>query len=189
MKGPDSKRIRSENLQQLYTLCENLSGRDDQLKKDLQMFEDFFCSFPIPVTMWSIGKDHVVLSKWGNAFTCKKPKNLEEIFECPELRNESVKKHEMALQGNPVSYFVEHETRLFWCKLVPRRNDLAEVLGVTGMAWDVTSNAVMLHGLEKIIELLDSEASFSEIKNEALAALSASRLHKMLAEREEESVQ
>ena len=173
---------KNKNIERLRTLCNELKPRDDQLKKDLRMFEGFFSNFPVPVTMWSIGKGGTVLSKWGNAFTCKDPRNLEEMFECPVLRDESLKKHTSAFLGNVMTYFVEYNDQLFWCKLVPRENDAGDVMGVLGMAWDVTSNAVMLQCLETILGLLDSDADPRDIRNEAVNGLNASRLKKMLDE-------
>jgi len=146
------------------------------------MFEGFFSNFPVPVTMWSVGNDHAVLSKRGNAFACDEPKNLGEMFKCPILCDEAVKKHQLALSGKAVTYFVEYESRLLWCKLVPREDDSGNSLGVLGMAWDVTSNSIMLRCLETILELLDSGANLQDIRNEASSGLSASRLKKMLDE-------
>ena len=167
-------------------LCSELNTRDDQLKRDLKMFESFFSNFPIPVTMWSVGNDQAVLSKRGDAFECDEPKSLGELFKCPTLCDEAVKKHQLALSGKTVTYFMEHESKLFWCKLVPRTDDSGNSLGVLGMAWDVTSNSVMLRCLETIVELLDSAADQQDIRDEALSGLSASRLKKML---DEESIQ
>ena len=183
MKSSLEKR-KNENIEKLKSLCEQLNTRDDQIKRDLKMFEGFFANFPIPVTMWSIGKNHAVLAKWGNAFTCNEPKNLEEMFECSLLRDESVKKHEEALSGNQVTYFIEHENKIFWCKLVPREDITQATVGVLGMAWDVTSNAIMVHCLEKTLELLETDCDVGMIKSEISKALNASRLKKMLDERE-----
>jgi hypothetical protein len=184
MKTSPSKPM-SENIEKLHALCDQLTSRDDQLKNDFRMFEDFFSNFPIPVTMWFIGKDHAIISKWGNAFTCNHPKNLEEMFECPELRDESIRRHEQAFGNELVSYFVQHEKKLFWCKLIPRKSTGDEITGILGMAWDITSNSMMLHSIENAIELLENEGSLTDIKDALQKALGASRLKKMLDEKEQ----
>jgi len=181
MKSQSNKK-QSKNIERLRTLCGQLTTRDDQLKRDLKMFEGFFSNFPIPVTMWSLGNDNAVLSKRGSAFACDEPKSLGEMFKSPTLCDEAVKKHQLALSGKMVTYFMEHENKLFWCKLVPRKDDDGNSLGVLGMAWDVTSNSVMLRCLETILELLDSDADPQDIRNEAISGLNASRLKKMLDE-------
>ena len=128
------KNTSKKSLTRLRELCDQLSDRDDQLKKDLQLFEGFFSTFPIPVTMWSIGKDHRVLSVRGEGYTCSKASTLEEMFECDHLRDQSVDKHELALSGEVVTFFVESNDCVYWTKLVPRENDKGESIGVIGMA-------------------------------------------------------
>ena len=175
---------RSDSLQRLRELCTELNDKDNQLKKDLQLFEGFFDNFPIPVTMWMIGKDHTVLSKRGNAFTCQEAKTLEEIFKCPMIRSQSIEKHEQALTGDTVSYFVEDSNHVYWTRLVPRIHDDGSIIGVTGIAWDVTTNAIMLASLENIVDLIDSKASLEKIREEVDKGISCSRLKKMLEEEE-----
>ena len=175
---------KSQNLQKLQALCDKLGSKDVQLERDIQMFESFFTNFPVPVTIWSIGNDHAVLSKRGNSFMQNEAKTLEEIFDCPILKKQSVQKHEIALQGETVTYFMHHENQLLWCKLIPRRDDTGAMLGVMGIAWDVSSNALMLHGLERALELLDNGGGMDEIRDEITKALDSSRLRRMLAEEE-----
>ena len=116
-------------MKRLRELCDQLSDRDDQIKKDLQLFEGFFSTFPLPVTMWSIGKDHSVLSVRGEGYTCSKASTLEEMFECDVLRDQTIVKHEQALKGEVVSFFVESEESVYWTKLVPRFNEDDDIMG------------------------------------------------------------
>lgn len=180
------KSASKKSLTRLRELCDQLSDRDDQLKRDLQLFEGFFSTFPIPVTMWSIGKDHRVLSVRGEGYTCSKASTLEEMFECDHLRNQSVDKHELALSGEVVTFFVESNDCVYWTKLIPRENEKGESIGVIGMAWDVTTNAIMIHCLEEIISMLESNEKSEEILPIAKRGLSASRLKKMLEDKEAE---
>jgi hypothetical protein len=134
--------------------------------------------------MWSIGKDHSVLSVRGDGYTCSKASTLEEMFECPRLRDQTIEKHEQALRGEAVSFFVENEGRVYWTKLVPRMNEFDDVVGVVGVSWDVTSNAVMIHCLEEVIKMLEEKKDPGEILPIAKRGLSASRLRKMLDDKE-----
>jgi hypothetical protein len=182
MKSP-SKSDR-KRLKRLRELTDQLSDRDEQLKRDLQLFEGFFSNFPLPVTMWSIGKDHSVLSIRGEGFFCTKAVTLEEMFECSILRDHTVEKHEQALMGEAVSFFMESKDRVYWTKLVPRFDDSGVVVGTVGLSWDVTSNAIMIHCLEEIESMLVDKKAHADILPLVKKSLSASRLKKMLEERE-----
>jgi len=172
----------------LKSLVEELSNRDDQLKKDFQLFEDFFDNFPIPVTMWSITKDKTVISQRGNGFACQKADSLETMFLCPHIRDASLEYHSKALQGEKIDYFVKTEEKVYYAKLVPRFNENEEITGVSGIAWDVTSNAIMLSCIEDIHELTKGRrGQYREIHGTASRALEASRLRNMLNEYEEEA--
>tara|TARA_B100001123_G_scaffold50596_1_gene52170 strand:+ start:5234 stop:5803 length:570 start_codon:yes stop_codon:yes gene_type:complete len=175
---------RSDSLQKLHKLCTELNDRDDQLKKDINLFESFFTNFPVPVTMWSIGKDHTVLSKRGNAFTCEEASTLDDIFKCPIIREQSIKKHELALEGDIVSYFVAHSSHVYWTRLIPKKNNDGSIAGVVGIAWDVTSNAIMLSSLENVVEMIESGESLDDIKQEAMRGVSSSRLKALLEDEE-----
>ena len=183
-KKPDHR----QRLTKLRELVESLHDRDEQLKRDLKMFENFIESFPVPVTMWSINKEHVVLSKRGGAFSCNEQgiNNLEDIFKCPDIRKDSVEKHEAALLGSPQSYFIQDNQHIYYTRLVPRPDDKGNVLGVVGIAWDVSSNAIMSSKLEDIVQLVESGKDLSAIKRAAEDALSVSRLRKLLSQEEGE---
>ena len=178
---------RKNRLTRLKNLVDELSDRDEQLKKDFQLFEDFFENFPIPVTMWSITKDKTVISQRGNGFACHEADSLESMFLCPIVRDASLPYHEKALQGEKVDYFVKTEERIYYAKLVPRLTHDNQISGVSGIAWDVTSNAVMLACIEDIHDLTKGRrGQYKEIHGVATRALSASRLKNLLNDHEEE---
>jgi len=184
----DRKSGRRQRLEKLKTLVESLHDRDEQLKRDLKMFDNFMESFPLPVTMWSINKAHVVLSNRGSAFGCagKKVKTLEEMFECETMRADAIEKHENALTGQPQAYFVQDGDHIYYTRLVPRTNEDGSILGVVGIAWDVTSNAIMISKLEDIVKCVELGGDLEEIKAAAEDALSVSRLRKLLPSEESE---
>ena len=165
------------NINRLKTLVNELSDRDTQMRKDHSLFEDFFENFPIPVTVWSITKDHTIVSQKGHDFTCKKASCLDEMFQCPVIKETSLEKHELALKGSKVEYIVSTGDSTYYAKLVPRFNDNHEVVGVTGIAWNVTSNAVMLSCMEEIVETTTGRrGGYKQIHDVARKALSSSRL-------------
>jgi hypothetical protein len=161
-----------------------LHDRDEQLKRDLKMFENFIESFPVPVTMWSINKEKVVLSKRGAAFACSDTEinSLEDIFLCPHMRKDSIEKHTAALLGEAQSYFIQDGQNIYYTRLVPRPDERGNILGVVGIAWDVSSNAIMISKLEDIVEIVDQGGDLSSIKKAAKDALSVSRLRNLLSE-------
>jgi len=177
-----------QRLTKLRELVDSLHDRDEQLKRDLKMFENFIESFPVPVTMWSINKEKVVLSKRGSAFSCTKSEvnSLEDIFECPDVRKDCIEKHVLALEGTPQSYFIQDSQHIYYTRLVPRPDEKGNILGVVGIAWDVSSNAIMISKLEDIVELVESGGSLEDIKKSAEDALSVSRLRSLLSELESE---
>tara|TARA_R110002060_G_scaffold25137_8_gene34298 strand:+ start:7691 stop:8227 length:537 start_codon:yes stop_codon:yes gene_type:complete len=174
---------KSKNLEKLYDLVGGLCDRDTQLKRDMQLFESFFDSFPIPVTMWSVTKEKAVISQRGNGFICSKASCLEELFSCPIIRDKSLVNHEKALRGETTSYFVQTDKTVHYVKLVPRRNDTNEISGVSGIAWDVTVNAVLLSCLEDINDMTSGKRGmYKEIHDISSRAMSASHLRNLLAQ-------
>ena len=145
-----SMRKSRQSMSRLKALVNELSDRDDQLKKDFELFEEFFENFPIPVTMWSITKDKTIISQRGNGFACQKANNLEDMFLCPVVKEMSLERHEQALRGEKVDYFVKTDEKVYFAKLVPRQDLDGKLTGVSGIAWDVTSNAIMLACIETI---------------------------------------
>jgi hypothetical protein len=176
-----SNRKTHPGMSRLRSLVDELSNRDDQLKKDFQLFEDFFENFPIPVTMWSISRDKTVISQRGNGFACKEADSLEDLFLCPTVKTMSLEKHEEALMGERVDYFIRTDEFVFYAKLVPRVDDEGNISGVSGVAWDVTSNAIMLACLEDIHEQTQGRrGQYKTINSTAEKALKVSRLRRML---------
>ena len=178
-----STRKSRQSMVRLRELISELSDRDDQLKKDFQLFEEFFDNFPIPVTMWSITKDKTVISQRGNGFACQQASSLEEMFLCPTIKEISLERHERALQGEKVDYFVKTDEKVYFAKLVPRRDAVGTISGVSGIAWDVTSNAIMLACVEDICSATNGRrGQYKEIHKIADKALAASRLRLLLDE-------
>ena len=116
-----------------------------------------------------------------------KPSKCEffSVTRVPEARR-SLENHEKALLGECVDYFVNSEEGVYYAKLIPRHNIQGDIAGVTGIAWDVTSNAVILSCLENIHEITGGKrGQYKEIHKISERGLTASRLRLLLDESEE----
>ena len=175
-----------KNLQRLKSLVSELSDRDEQLKRDANLFEDFFDNFPLPVTTWSIGQNGVILSQRGNGFVCAEAKTIEDLFLCSKIKNVSIPHHHSALKGEKVDYMVQSGDRSFFVKLVPRHDDYVAICGVTGVWWDVSQSMTMVSCLETIRELTEGRrGDYKKVHQESSTALKASRLRQMILNTEE----
>jgi len=169
-------------LNRLKSLVGELNDRDSKLKQDMQLFEDFFENFPIPVTMWSVTREGAVTSQRGNGLICENASDLESMFECPVLQELCIKAHEEAFQGAPVQHFTSKEEKMYYVSIVPRKTDSGDITGVSGIAWDITSNTSMLSILEDIQKLSQNKkgSSFRKIFALAQKALSSSRIRELM---------
>ena len=172
-----------ETLNRLKALTEGLCDRDAQLKSDVQLFEEFFEFFPIPVTIWSIGQSRVVLSQRGNGFVRQDATTLDELFLCSESSVLSIAKHEEAFSGKKIDYFVKTTNALFFVKLLPSYDEDHSICGVTGISWDVSDNMTILSCLESIFEqTAGRRGEYKDIHRKSAEALAASRLKRLLDE-------
>jgi len=177
---------KSENLQRLHSLVNELGDKDDKLKRDMQLFEEFFDEFPTPVTLWSITRDKTVVSQRGNGFICPKADQLNDLFECSAIKDTSMEKHELALSGQRVNYFIRTEKGTYYVKLIPRLNKVGDVAGVSGISWDMTVNATLLSCLEEINAMTKNKrGAYKEIHEVSGRGIATSRLRKLRCEQGE----
>tara|TARA_R110001583_G_scaffold96646_2_gene241031 strand:- start:357 stop:830 length:474 start_codon:yes stop_codon:yes gene_type:complete len=151
------------------------------MKRDMEMFESFFENFPIPVTMWTISRDRTVVSQRGNGMACEDASTMDDLFKCPVVKKISLEAHERAFAGDPAQYFAAADDKIFYVSLVPTI-DNEQVTHVSGIAWDITSNAIMLAHIETIEEITRDRRGFhKEVHGLAKKALNASRLRGLMA--------
>ena len=177
MSKSDSKK----RLSTLRDLVDNLTNRDVKAKRDMNLFEDFFKNFPIPVTIWAVSTEGTVVSQRGNGLVCKDAECLNTLFFESEEKGECIQAHQSALAGNPVQKLISSNSKMFYMSVIPRRNEDEEISGVLGLAWDVTPNYEMLNSFEEIVEeTKKKEPSLKKIKSAALKSLKISRLAKLI---------
>ena len=136
--------MRGDSLLKLRELVDDLSDRDEQLKRDVSAFNDFFEHFPVPVTVWSTNRNGDVLTCKGNAIQCIDTTCVEKMFECPHLTDHVVQAHKQARDGKTVSFMIESGDPIFYVHVVPKLDSQDQFAGAMGLAWDITSNVAML---------------------------------------------
>ena len=174
-----------DRLSKLRILVDSLGDRDIAMKRNMEMFERFFDNFPIPVTMWTISKEGAVISQRGNGIVCENAENVDMLFECPVLSGMSHDAHEKAFSGHNNSFLAKTEENFYFVSIVPHLVD-DKVNSVSGIAWDITSNAVMLASVEQIVEKTNNRrGDYKKINELASKALKASRLARLIREENE----
>ena len=89
--------------------------------------------------------------------------------------------------GEKVDYFAKSESSVFYVKLLPRRDENGKICGVSGVSWDITSNAIILSCLEDISEMtLGRRGEYRKIHQKSEKALGSSQLRHLLLLNEEE---
>jgi len=174
--------ISSVRLERLKCLVDELSDRDRQLKSDSSMFVDFFQNFPIPVTMWSLDKDGNILAKRGNAVVKEAGATCLGNMFLSDYSDEFKEAHKKAYKGKNVEFFSELPDKVYYTRLVPRKAD-GEIIGLTGISWDITSNFKILESLKKIVDMCEKDSdNRDKIKKIAQDSINVSRIKNLLGD-------
>jgi len=171
--------MRRDSLLKLRQMVDDLGDRDEQLKRDVSAFNDFFEHFPVPVTVWSTSRNGDVLTCKGSAIPCIDSSCIEKMFACPHLTNHIVQAHDQAREGKTVSFMIESGDPIFYVHIVPKLDALDNFAGAMGLAWDITSNVAMLgHASNSLMCFTEGNADsgLSLLKE----AVSSSRLRSMI---------
>ena len=171
--------MRKDSLLKLRQLVDDLSDRDEQLKRDVAAFNDFFEHFPVPVTVWSTNRNGDVLTCKGNAIPCIDSSCIEKMFACPHLTDHIIQAHEKARDGQTISFMIESGDPIFYVHVVPKLDALDNFAGAMGLAWDITSNVAMLgHASNSLMHYKNGDADAGlDLLKEAVAS---SRLRTMI---------
>ena len=173
---------RELRMNRLKSLVDSLENRDVQLKNDAELFNNFFTNFPIPVTMWSLDGHGNILSKRGNTVVKDECTDLKNMF-CEEYSKEFKEAHLKAYMGEIVSFFSILPEKTYYTRLVPRFSD-QEIIGVTGISWDITSNYDILESLQEISKIASSpDADVKKILSLSEAAIEKSRIKNLMGKK------
>lgn len=172
-------------LSELKSLVKDLTDRDVKIKTDFRLFEDFFEHFPVPVSMWSATAAGTITSSKDKGFFCKNPSDLESLFECSEMSKVILEDHIQACNGKNTKRILEKKEKTFFVAVVGRKDEKENIIGASGIAWDVSSNMSILNILKDVKERLEINSITSEEIIELLdKGISSSRLNKLLSEEE-----
>lgn len=180
-----------ESLTKLKTLVDELSDRDEGLKRDASLFEAVFRDFPIPVTIWltddkGLCMSHKVSGRGSRGWSdpppppdqkshgAKKSKrvSISDLYQCEELKREIDARLKLALEGKQTSFMSYFDGSYIWTRLTPRYYEDGTISGVIGVSWDLTPNYKMFSTLMKIstsdcgmgdpeMEMLKSDAAMA----------------------------
>lgn len=98
-----------------------------------------------PVGLWTIDRDLIVTHMVGGAIRAITPetetlvgKSLFDLFRTTDTTFPAIANHLRALAGEENSYEIRWRNRLFQARLEPLRDHDNEIVGVAGVAFDVT---------------------------------------------------
>jgi len=167
-------------LDELKSLVNNLSDRDVKLKREFRLFEDFFDHFPVPVSMWSASRPGDITSIKDKGFFCKDAKDVKSLFECLKMREEICLSHDEACTGKNTQKFVEKDDKTYFVSVVGRKDEKENIVGASGIAWDVSSNMSILNILKEVKERLENNSITSEeILEKVNSAIQKSRINRL----------
>lgn len=109
-----------------------------------------------PGLIWVIDQEMRIIQAWGNPSTWKDVflekiigKNIHDVLKNADFSLITGDHHYKALQGESVSYRYKWKDQIYDCHLEPMRNVDGIVLGVVGVAFDVTEKIRMEEELIK----------------------------------------
>jgi hypothetical protein len=187
-----------ESLSKLRTLVEELSDRDEGLKRDASLFEAVFKDFPIPVAIWLADSDGLCVSQRASGSTSKgwsvpppppddkAPIKMVSLYQCADLRRDVEQHFKKALKGKQLSFMSSIDGSHIWTRLTPRFREDGSCSGVVGVSWDLTANYRMYILLNKIAEFkcCGGDPEVQALKVAALEAAGESVINKLLQEAE-----
>ena len=187
-----------ESLFRLKALVNELSDRDEGLKRDASLFEAVFNNFPVPVALWlADDKGHCVSQKASGSVSKGwsvpppppddvPPLKVISLYQSPELRKDIEKYFKKAVKGKQVSFMTALDGAYVWTRLTPRFRDDGVCSGVIGVSWDLTANYKMFSLLNQISEskcgIGDPEVQ--ALKDSARDAAKTSVISRLLEETE-----
>ena len=187
-----------ESLFKLKALVNELSDRDEGLKRDAALFEAVFNDFPIPVAIWLTDEKGLCVSQKASGSISKgwsvpppppdnvPPVRVLSLYQCPELQKDVERYFKKAVKGKQLSFLSEIDGTYIWTRLTPRFREDGSCTGVIGVSWDLTANYRMFSMLNKISESTcgGGDPEVQELKDAARDAAKMSVISRLLEEAE-----
>lgn len=187
-----------DSLVKLRTLVEELSDRDEGLKRDASLFESVFSNFPIPVAIWLADEYGLCVTQKASGSISKgwsvpppppddkAPIKMVSLYQCADLRRDVEHHFKKALKGKQLSFPSAFDGSYIWTRLTPRFRDDGSCSGVIGVSWDLTANYHMFMLLNQIAKSKcgSGDPEMQAFKVAALEAAGGSVISKLLQEAE-----
>lgn len=171
------------SLLKLKSLVDDLTDRDLRLKEETKLLDYVFSDFPIPILVWSVDLDGEIKALRGNSILNPDAECEDELFDDRKARKalEECKKDSNNMdQGSSYRLF-DTEGKVYYMSVTRRFAQSGKEIGYIGMAWDITSNALMLRNMQDIlIEAVDGDCSKEKISELASEAVRNSKLMRLI---------
>jgi len=176
----------SHRLEKIRSLVGDLCDRDVRLKEETKLLDHIFASFPIPLLVWSVDVNGNVKALKGNSIMNPEAKIEAELF-CDKsvkkaLRECKEKAHES--KDSRSSRLVDTNGKVFYMTITKRFTTTGKEIGYIGMAWDITSNAIILRNMNLIHDEVSEGCNKEKILELCIEAISSSRLAKIMLKSE-----
>ena len=123
----------------------------------------------LPAGLWSTDTELNVTSGFGSGLANLEGPNLLEHLTAPDPELRAVEAHRRALQGVPSTYELQWQDRTYQSHVEPLRNAGGSIIGVVGVALDITDRKQAEQSLKEAKELAETA---SRAKDRFLAMLS-----------------
>jgi len=171
-------------LEKLRNLVDGLTDRDVQLKEETKLLDHIFTSFPIPLLVWSVDVNGKVRALKGNSIMNPSAKLEDELFSEKNVKKalRECKSDAEKSDDKKAHKFLDTNGKVFYMTITRRFTQEGDELGYLGMAWDITSNAIILRNINMIYSEALEDCNKQKILSLCHEALSANQLAKLMAE-------
>lgn len=143
------RKVAEQNLQLLNKgLEQRVAERTEELREEKARL--LHLTEQVPAIMWTVDRELRFLSSAGSGLAKigLKPDEiagltLQEYLQTDDPDASSLVHHQSALAGKSAAYMVEHEGRILDCHIQPLRESSGAVVGVAGIAIDVTERKLL----------------------------------------------
>ena len=156
---------RRQSLTKLNELCDELNERDEELKRAEQLFKIILDESPFPVLIWTTDMKLRITKVLGNSNSILVSDNLrtptkwrgKKIHEFLRIEDDScfhACMHEEALNGKCKSTLHELNNSIFLIRCRALHNLEKNIIGVRGIAWDLSEFYKLKDHLEETDDIL-----------------------------------
>lgn len=171
------------SLLKLKSLVDDLTDRDLRLKEETKLLDYVFSDFPIPILVWSVDLDGEIKALRGNSILNPSAECEDQLFKDKKARKalEECKKDSKNPDLDNSYRLFDTGGKVYYMSVTRRFAQSGKEIGYIGMAWDISSNALMLKNMQAIlIEAVDGDCSKEKITELASEAVKNSKLMRLI---------